>query len=121
MSVDYHRHCQATVLPANGTGSGNGLSWNELYAKKDSFPRLSANWISEFGSNTNNITQDLASVLKIINNSLGNYLPLSGGIMTGFLQFGTDASGIRRDSDDKSLTLYGGNGYNKGGTLSVRG
>ena len=43
------------------------------------------NWIDEFKDNFENITEDLASILKIMNSTVENYLPLSGGTMTGDL------------------------------------
>lgn len=46
---------------------------------------LPENWIEEFKVNTENITEDLASILKLLNSTVDNYLPLSGGNMTGDL------------------------------------
>ena len=83
MSVDFHRHCQATVLSANGTSAQNGLSWTYISRLKDSLDNLPENWIEEFKGNIENITQDLASILKIMNSTVDNYLPLSGGTMIG--------------------------------------
>ena len=83
MSVDFHRHCQATVLSANGTSAQNGLSWTYISRLKDSLDNLPENWIEEFKGNIENITQDLSSILKIMNSTVENYLPLSGGTMIG--------------------------------------
>lgn len=51
MSVDFHRHCQATVLSANGTDEQNGLSWTYINKLKDSLSNLPENWIQEFKVN----------------------------------------------------------------------
>lgn len=83
MSVDFHRHCQATVLSANGTEEQNGLSWTYINKLKDSLSNLPENWIEEFKDNTENITQDLASILKLLNSTVENYLPITGGTMIG--------------------------------------
>ena len=83
MSVDFHRHCQATVLSANGTDEQNGLSWTYINKLKDSLGNLPENWIEEFKVNKENITQDLASILKLLNSTVDNYLPITGGNMIG--------------------------------------
>ena len=85
MLIDFHRHCQATILSANGTDEQNGLSWKYIHRLKYSLDNLPKNWIQEFELNRDNITQDFASVLKILNSTVDNYLPLSGGTMGGFL------------------------------------
>lgn len=72
MSIEFHRHCQATVLSANGTGSQNGESWyiiNELSGKLSNLPN---GWIDYFKQNKQCITEDFASILNIINNVSGN-------------------------------------------------
>lgn len=72
MSVDFHRHCQATVLSANGTDEENGLSWTYINKLKDSLSNLPENWINLFKQNTICITQDFASILKILNQSISD-------------------------------------------------
>ena len=44
---------------------------------------LPENWIEEFKDNTENITEDLASILKLLNSTVENYLPITGGTMIG--------------------------------------
>lgn len=90
MSVDYHRHCQATILSANGTEAQNGLSWGVLSSLASGLTNLPANWLNEFKDNRDNITQDFASILKILNSTAGNYLKLSGGTMSGGLYLNQD-------------------------------
>ena len=84
MSVDYHKHCQKTVLSAYGT-DGRGATWGVL--SNLSLPNLPANWLNYYKENNPpNITYDFAATLKIIN----NYLKLSGGTMTGDLILNKD-------------------------------
>lgn len=70
MSIDYHRHCQATVLSANGTGNGNGATWSII--KNLDLPNLDENWLDYFSGNKKNITQDLAGILHLIDDVSGN-------------------------------------------------
>ena len=66
MSVENHKHCQITVLPASGDGSGNGRSWSVL-SNLTNLTNLPDNWLDEFLHNSSNITQDFKSVLTIMN------------------------------------------------------
>ena len=114
MSVDFHRHCQATILSANGTDEQNGLSWKYIDRLKDSLDNLPENWIQEFKGNIENITQDLASILKIMNSTVENYLPLSGGTMTGDLILNgspeTDNQAATKRYVDYMIEQNGGSG-----------
>lgn len=69
MSVDYHKHCQKTVLPVYGNEKGEGATWNILYSYRNNLPNLTKNWI-EYFHNTQNITEDILSILRIINDSV---------------------------------------------------
>ena len=64
----FHRHCQATVLSAYGP-TGHGATWNVI--DELTLTNLDSNWKNYFTSNTKNITQDLASILRLINNVAG--------------------------------------------------
>ena len=68
MSVDYHRHCQATVLGATGDPYEHGKTWFTI--RDLSLDQLDANWLSYF-KNNNNITEDLAGILQLIDNVAG--------------------------------------------------
>ena len=70
MSVDNHRHCQATVLSANGTGNQDGKSWGEI--NNLTLSNLPSNWKSYFTVNKNNVTQDFAATLKLIDKTVGD-------------------------------------------------
>ena len=122
MSVDFHRHCQATVLSANGTSAQNGLSWTYISRLKDSLDNLPENWIEEFKGNIENITQDLASILKIMNSTVENYLPLSGGTMTGDLILNgspeTDNQAATKRYVDYMIEQNGGSGDGGSGTVT---
>ena len=116
MSVDFHRHCQATVLSANGTSAQNGLSWTYISRLKDSLDNLPENWIEKFKGNIENITQDLASILKIMNSTVDNYLPLSGGTLTGDLILpGTTGENNRAATKGYVDSMLG---QNSGGTIT---
>ena len=68
MNVDNHRHCQATVLGATGEPHGNGLTWNEI--NNGPFPNIDAiysDWRNILFSRNDNMTQDLAGILTLIN------------------------------------------------------
>lgn len=56
MSVENHRHCQATVLGATGDPYGEGLTWNTLLRNENEFSNLGSDWLRYFRSN-NNITE----------------------------------------------------------------
>lgn len=75
MSVDNHRHCQATVLGATGSGQGNGSTWHtisDLIAPN--LDAIQSNWKSSFLANKN-ITDDLADILELINKVAGQIQP----------------------------------------------
>lgn len=66
MSVDYHRHCQATVLGATGDPHGNGSTWGTI--RDLSLPKIAARvpgWLNKFTTN-DNITEDLKAILELI-------------------------------------------------------
>lgn len=72
-SIEFHKHCQATICSAFGTAptsasnpnSGNGRSWHIL--DDLDLSALPSGWKSQFISNRGNMTQDLASILTIMN------------------------------------------------------
>lgn len=68
MSVDYHRHCQATVLAATGTAQGNGATWGTLYNLNT--PNIGEDWKSSFLVNKD-ITDDLAQIILLIDKHIG--------------------------------------------------
>ena len=68
MSVENHRHCQATVLGATGDPHGRGMTWNEISnLNVPNISDLTPHWLTFFNSN-DNMTQDLAGILKLIDN-----------------------------------------------------
>jgi hypothetical protein len=71
MAVDFHRHCQKTVLPAKGTRDSEGATWNTIAGLNGVLTNLPNGWLGEFSNNTNNITEDFRGVLKVINNTSG--------------------------------------------------
>lgn len=69
MSVENHRHCQATVLSASGTSKGGGATWNTISGLNTLTNLMPTNWKNKFLNNTSNITQDFKSTLEIINDT----------------------------------------------------
>lgn len=75
MNVDNHRHCQATVLGATGSGQGNGTTWPTIRdLSAPNLDSIQSNWKSNFLENRN-ITDDLADILKLINSVAGQIQP----------------------------------------------
>ena len=72
----FHRHCQATVLSAYGI-SGTGATWDIindldlLNIEENILPT----WRKYFSDNYNNITEDLAAILKLIDFIVGKQKP----------------------------------------------
>ena len=68
-SDHFHRHCQKTICSAHGNANGEGATWNlidELTLPK--LTNLCSNWKTYFTRNNDNITQDLKSILELIDN-----------------------------------------------------
>lgn len=71
MSVDNHRHCQATVLGATGSGRGNGSTWHTISdLPAPNLDAIQSNWKNSFLANRN-ITDDLADILALIDTVAG--------------------------------------------------
>lgn len=65
-TVPFHKHCQATVCSAYGP-DGNGLTWNILDGLQlDSLDRIRPDWMELFKFNENNITEDMGTILTLI-------------------------------------------------------
>ena len=63
MGVDYHRHCQATVLGATGDPHNEGLTWSTIRdLTLGNIEMFVPNWLDYFTEN-NNITDDLKAIL----------------------------------------------------------
>ena len=71
MSVENHRHCQATVLGATGDPYEAGATWSTITTLSDTLTNLPSNWVEKFKEN-NNITDDLAVILGLINGVAGD-------------------------------------------------
>lgn len=62
------------------------------------------------------------SVRYEMRQDVGNYLPLSGGTITGAINYsGANAVGLKRLTDDSSLNLYGGTNYQNCGYITLEG
>ena len=64
MSVENHKHCQATVLGATGVPHEEGKTWSDI--RDLPLTNLEEGWINYFKDNQN-ITEDLSGILKLIN------------------------------------------------------
>ena len=64
--IAFHRHCQKTVCSAYGY-NGAGKTWDVIYSQRSNLTNLPTNWIRYFTRNDENITQDLESILELIN------------------------------------------------------
>lgn len=62
----FHRHCQKTVCSAYSY-NGTGKTWDVIYSQRSNLTNLPTNWIRYFTRNDENITQDLESILELIN------------------------------------------------------
>lgn len=69
--IENHRHCQATVLSAYGP-TGDGKTKDEIDDLV--LGNLRQDWKDNFSENRNNITEDLAGILKVINANFGDVL-----------------------------------------------
>ncbi len=66
-NIDYHRHCQATVLSASGEPSGGGLTWGEIDGLNlGNLDAIWSGWKDELFFKNSNMTEDLAGILKLI-------------------------------------------------------
>ena len=64
----FHRHCQKTVCSAFGY-DGNGATWSLIGDNSFTLPNLSkicSNWKHYFTCNRDNITEDLKTILELI-------------------------------------------------------
>ena len=81
MSIETHRHCQATVLGATGEPPEHGLTWPTI--RNLDLGDIDPNWLDYFVNNVN-ITEDLAGILKLLKRLVGNFKqsgPLPGDII----------------------------------------
>lgn len=90
-TIDFHKHCQRTVCSAFGY-NGAGATWDEINNLQSSdVPYFPSDWKDYFTRNTQNITQDLAAILKLINKTAAKI----GGAATVNFQDNTTSSMTR--------------------------
>ena len=72
--IPFHKHCQKTVCSAYGGYNGRGATWDTLYhGGEDDLKNIQSyvpsdrKWYNYFMANKDNITQDLRSILELIN------------------------------------------------------
>ena len=92
--IPFHKHCQKTVCSAYGY-DGNGATWNILYhGGKDDLVNIQqfvSNWHNFFTGNEENITQDLRSILELID------------LIAGMVCIKTNWNLIFKDCDNKEV------------------
>lgn len=67
MSVENHRHCQATVLGATGTPVGHGTTWPTISTLENDLTDLESGWVDRYFYNNGDVTDDLAGILRLLN------------------------------------------------------
>ena len=121
MSVDNHKHCQATVLGATGDPPGRGLTWNVI--ANDNLPnidRIYPNWKNALFFNNKNMTQDLDGILKLINAASQ---PISFPSFPTFLEDDLISIDSRGDEESTTITIKVKNDFGPGyqGVVGVKG
>jgi len=111
MSVANHRHCQATILGATGLPSGTGHTWNTISGLPIS--NLGDDWLDNFRENQN-ITEDLAAILRLINTVASRIVSLNEGNLISILSDG-QTIGVRNNISSEYTGLIGvsGTGSNR--------
>ena len=69
--IPFHKHCQKTILAASGIPSGNGATWSTISDLSEKLNYFPENWLEKYFMSNHNITEDLASVLELINGAYG--------------------------------------------------
>ena len=75
--IPVHRHCQKTVLAASGIPSGNGATWSTISELSEKLSYFPEKWLEKYFMSNQNITEDLASVLELINGVYGKISEIS--------------------------------------------
>jgi len=88
-TIPFHKHCQQTVCSAYGYG-GQGATWEVISTLNLS--HLDSDWKDLFTRNENNITEDLASILTLIDNVADQVSSM--GAIKGFTISFQDANGV---------------------------
>lgn len=101
---------------------------NPIYGKSDTVqpPSIVAMYcIVAYGTVTNVGNADVANIMQVVEQvqrDCGNYMPLSGGTMTGNITAQGDAiPTIGRVENNKQVTLYGGSSYETGAVIGLKG
>lgn len=99
-TIPFHRHCQATVLSAYGP-EGKGATWGTILGL--TLDNLPSDWKTFFTRNKTDITQDLASILELINQTTGKEKTIT-------FKFGSSVSGgsvtvLGSDKNPANITI----------------
>lgn len=77
VDIPFHKHCQKTVLSVSGIPSGNGATWSTISDLSEKLNYFPENWLEKYFMSNHNITEDLASVLELINGVYGKISEIS--------------------------------------------
>ena len=77
VDIPFHKHCQKTILAASGIPSGNGATWSTISDLSEKFIYFPENWLEKYFMFNQNITEDLASILELINGVYGKISEIS--------------------------------------------
>ena len=105
--IEEHRHCQATVLGAQGVAQ-QGATWGSIDGLKGSLTSLPSGWIDKF-QDSENVTEDLAAILTVMNQSAGElYEHLDSeidGLQTAIGNIQADIDGVKTQVGDLARGL----------------
>ena len=77
VDIPFHKHCQKTILAASGIPSGNGATWSKISDLSEKLNYFPENWLEKYFMSNHNITEDLASILELINGVYGKISEIS--------------------------------------------
>ena len=77
VEIPFHKHCQKTILAASGIPSGNGATWSTISDLSEKLNYFPEKWLEKYFMSNHNITEDLASVLELINGVYGKISEIS--------------------------------------------
>ena len=75
--IPFHKHCQKTILAASGIPSGNGATWSTISDLSEKLNYFPEKWLEKYFMSNHNITEDLASILELINGVYGKISEIS--------------------------------------------
>lgn len=119
-TIPFHKHCQQTVCSAYGYG-GQGATWGKIDGLQ--LDHLPEGWKNSFLLNQNNITEDLAAILTLID-QVASSIDTDDDVGSWTLKFttnnGDEICSKRVDSETSGQTVEIG-GFGRNVTLNIGG